>query len=244
MKSQKIRKTILFLSFLLFPIFYNYISPIIMIEGASNNIFSASLLYWILFFISSLFIGRAACSYICPMGAVQTIVDSVIGQKYKKIKGLHIDKYIIFIIWIGAFLGVTISSGGFKDINLLYNTEKVFSVDSVGGLIRYYIIVSVPLIFATFFGRMGFCHYFCPFSVFSIMGVKISKAMKLPTLHIESDSQKCIGCKKCEEVCPLNNQVSIMVRQDTFNNESCELCGECCTACKQGAIKRCFGAQK
>jgi len=244
MKSQKIRKTMVFLSFLLFPIFYNYISPIIMIEGASNNIFSASLLYWILFFISSLFIGRAACSYICPMGAVQTIVDSVIGQKYKKFKGLDIAKYIIFIICIVAFLWIAISSGGFKDINLLYNTEKVFSVDSVVGLIRYYIIVSVPLIFAAFFGRMGFCHYFCPFSVFSIMGSKISKIMKLPSLHIEIDSQKCIGCKKCEAVCPMNNQVSIMVSHNTFNSESCQLCGECCAECKQGAIKRCFGVQK
>lgn len=244
MNSNKNRKIIFFLSFLFFPIFYNYISPILMIDGASNNIVSASLLYWILFFTVSLFIGRAACGYVCPLGAAQTIVDSVIGQKYKKFKRLHVAKYIIFVIWIGTFLWVTVSSGGFKHLNVFYNTEKIFSVDSVGGLIRYYVIVSIPLIFAAFFGKMGFCHYFCPFSVLNIMGTKISKIMKLPTLHIKSDSEKCIGCKKCETVCPMNNQVSSMVQQNRFNVESCKLCGECCSACKQGAIKRCFGVNR
>lgn len=56
-----------------------------MIDGASKNIIVASVLYWSLFFVASLFIGRAACSYICPLGAGQTIVASIIGQNTKLI---------------------------------------------------------------------------------------------------------------------------------------------------------------
>jgi ferredoxin-type protein NapH len=238
LKYTKTRRIISFLSFLLFPVFYNYMSPVMMIEGAANNVFTAALLYWILYAISSIFLGRAMCGIFCPLGALQTIAGSYTEQKPRHFKRLSVAKYVIFAAWIGAFIWVAVSSGGFNQVNFLYNTEKILSVDSVAGLVRYYIIMSVPLIFIMFFGKMGFCKYFCPFSVLSIAGSKIGRTFNLPSLRLIYDKEKCINCKKCESVCAMDN--TLPMRQNNKTLKNCRLCGECSAVCPNGAIRKSF----
>jgi len=70
-RRQKIRKAIILISFLLLPITINYCSPYLMIEGASQGIIAGSFITFALFFLVSLFLGRAFCAWVCPAGSVQ-----------------------------------------------------------------------------------------------------------------------------------------------------------------------------
>ncbi|MDR1475724.1 MAG: 4Fe-4S binding protein [Holosporales bacterium] len=52
------------------------------------------------------------------------------------------------------------------------------------------------------------------------------------------DDSKCVGCKKCLEVCPCRAiQIIVSPRQHTHRPEKCCYCGLCQAACKFGAIK-------
>ena len=64
----KIRKTLLFVSLLLFPLTLNYLSPYVSIDGAMAGVLSGSALLFLLLFVSGLFLGRAWCGWVCPAG--------------------------------------------------------------------------------------------------------------------------------------------------------------------------------
>ena len=68
--NQKLRKGILFISLLLFPITMNYLSPYVIIESAMVGIINGSFIVFVGLFISSLIFGRAFCAYVCPGGGL------------------------------------------------------------------------------------------------------------------------------------------------------------------------------
>jgi hypothetical protein len=52
---QRIRKTLIIISFLLFPVIMNFLSPYVIIDGASQGIISGSFIIFGLMFLSALF---------------------------------------------------------------------------------------------------------------------------------------------------------------------------------------------
>jgi len=65
---QKIRLTLLFLILITFPITLNYFSVFLIIQASSEGIIAFSFLFWSAFTVTALFLGRAGCGYICPLG--------------------------------------------------------------------------------------------------------------------------------------------------------------------------------
>jgi ferredoxin-type protein NapH len=76
-RRQKIRKAIILISFLLFPITINYFSPYIIIDGAAQGIIAGSFITFVLLFIVSLFLGRAFCGWVCPGAGIQEFCFTV-----------------------------------------------------------------------------------------------------------------------------------------------------------------------
>ena len=64
---QRIRKGLIITSLLLFPVIMNYLSPYVIIDGASQGIVNGSLIIFGLQFLSALFVGRLWCGWACPM---------------------------------------------------------------------------------------------------------------------------------------------------------------------------------
>ncbi|UEC43787.1 MAG: hypothetical protein METHAR1v1_1690001, partial [Methanothrix sp.] len=72
-RRQRLRKALIILSFVLMPITFVYISCPIITRGASEGIVTGGLMVFILIFISSLFLGRLWCGWLCPAGGLQEI---------------------------------------------------------------------------------------------------------------------------------------------------------------------------
>lgn len=72
---QKIRLTVLFLILLTFPITLNYFSVYLIIDASSQGIMAFSFFFWGLFIVTALLFGRAACGYVCPLGAKLPTTD-------------------------------------------------------------------------------------------------------------------------------------------------------------------------
>ena len=234
---QKIRLTILFLIFLTFPITLNYFSVFLIIEGSAQGIATFSFFFWSLFTLTALLFGRAACSYICPLGAIQETKDRMAPRVLTRIKYLRVLKYILAVAWVGAVVYAAISAGGYKTIDLLYNTESGVSVDSAQGWITYSIIVLIILLPVFFIGKRGFCHYFCPWGVLNITGTKIKNFFRWPSLNLKATGEKCQQCRTCDRNCPMSLEPSKMVQSGSMDNTECISCGTCVDNCPNEVIK-------
>jgi polyferredoxin len=62
---QRIRKGLIIVSLLLFPVIMNYLSPYVIIDGASQGIVNGSLIVFGLQFLAALFVGRLWCGWVC-----------------------------------------------------------------------------------------------------------------------------------------------------------------------------------
>ena len=238
-KRQNIRKTLIIISFLLFPVTIFYLSPYLIVVGATEGIIAGSMIIFTLQFILSLFFGKLFCSYVCPGGGLQ---ECLILANNKKTKGgkLNYIKYFLWVPWIISIVILFIRAGGFSKVDFLFHTTNGVSLTTPFTYTIYYGIVLLITILALTLGRRAFCHYVCWMAPFMVIGTKIANRLKIPVLHIKADKTKCNGCKKCSEKCPMSLDVKSMVETEKMKNSECILCGECVDICHKKAIKYSF----
>lgn len=234
---QKVRLTALFLILLTFPITLNYFSVFLIIEASAQGVIAFTFFFWTAFTLTSLVFGRAACGYVCPLGAYQETKDRMAPKRLAKIKYLKILKYVLAIAWVGAIVFAAVSAGGYKTVDLLYKTESGISVDSVQNWFIYWIIVIVILVPAFLIGKRGFCHYFCPWGVLNIAGTRIKTFFKWPSLRLRAEKGECKHCHTCDKNCPMSLEISKMVQSGSMRNTECILCGTCADNCPNKVIE-------
>ena len=103
MKRQNIRKLLLIISLLLFPITIWYMSPYLIIQGAMEGIVSGSFIVFLCMLLGSVFWGRIFCGWLCPMGGMQECLFSV-NDRVPKQGFRNYIKYAIWVVWIGAVI--------------------------------------------------------------------------------------------------------------------------------------------
>ena len=130
MNQQKIRRLILLISFLLLPVTFFYLSPVLIIEGAASGIVTGSAIIFTFIFLFSLIGGRLWCGWICPFGSLQDLAREVQG---KRVTNPWIDRfrYGLFVIWILILLAFFIRAGGITSIESFYQTTNGLSVACV-----------------------------------------------------------------------------------------------------------------
>ncbi len=234
---QKIRLIILFVMIILFPLTMNYFSVFLIIEGSSKGIMTFSFFFWSLWTLTALFFGRAGCGYFCPLGAFQEAKDRMVPKKLIRIRHLQAAKYVLVAAWAGSIIYSAVAGGGYKTINLLYNTESGISIDRAEGWFVYGTIVLIILLPVFFIGKRGFCQYFCPWGVLTMMATKIKNIFRWPSLHLETSKDLCRQCKTCDGNCPMSLVVSKMVRSGSMKNNECILCGTCVDNCPNKVIR-------
>ena len=124
---QRTRKALLLVSFLLFPITMNFFSPYVIIDGASQGLINGSMVVFGLLFLSSLFLGRAWCAWVCPAGGLGELC---FAANDKPVSGRKIDwiKWAIWLPWLGIIAASAIAAGGYRAVDLLLDTQNGISV--------------------------------------------------------------------------------------------------------------------
>lgn len=236
MTRQKLRKTIILISFLLFPVTLYYFSPYLIIQGASEGIISGSMMVFTLMLIGSLFLGRGFCGWLCPAGGLQECM-TIINDKKAKGGKLNWIKYAIWLPWIMIIALTAYAAGGLKTLDFFYQTTNGISVLNAMSYIIYYGVIILVVVLSLTTGRRGFCHYACWMAPFMIIGTKIAAVLKIPTLHLTAASSACVGCKQCTKKCPMGLDVDQMAKSGKMYNAECILCGECIDSCPTKVIQ-------
>lgn len=238
-KRQNIRKALIVISFLLFPITIFYLSPYLIVIGAAEGVIAGSMIIFTLQFVLSLFFGKLFCAYACPGGGLQ---ECLMLANNKKAKGgkLNYIKYCLWLPWIISIIILFIRAGGFSDVDFFFHTTNGVSLNQPFTYIIYYGIVMLITVLALTLGKRAFCHYVCWMAPFMVMGTKLANRLSIPVLHIKADKTKCNGCKKCSEKCTMSLDVKSMVENGKMANSECILCGECIDICNKKAITYSF----
>lgn len=232
-RRQKIRKTLLIITFLIFPAIFYYLSPYLIIDGTIHGVITGSFIVFALMFISSLFLGRAYCGWVCPASGVQEFIMLINDEKVKK---GNIIKWIIWIPWILFIIVLAIKNGGYKSIDPFYQTTYGLSIGNIGALFTYLAILALIVIPAFLVGRKSFCHHICWMAPFMILGRRFRNLLRLPSLQLISIPDHCVSCHTCANECPMSLPVVEMVKENKMENSECILCGTCIDGCKSKAI--------
>lgn len=237
MKRQRLRKGIIFVSFLLLPITLYYFSPFLIIQGAAEGVLAGCAIVFVLMFLTSLFFGKAFCGWVCPVGGLQ----EGLGQAQdKRVKGGRLNwiKYFVWLPWLGTIVFAGISAGGIKKMDFIYQTNFGISVTEIHALVMYYIVLTIIVVLSLTAGRRSFCHYGYWMAPFMIIGTKIKDTLGYPSLHLVAEPGRCTSCGQCTKKCLMSLEVDKMVKKGSMLNDECILCGECADTCTRKVI--CF----
>lgn len=236
MKRQKLRKLLLIVSLLLFPVTLYYFSPVLIINGALNGIINGSFIVFMLMFLLAVPFGRLFCGYLCPAGGLQECTFAVNG-KYPKQGWKNRVKYAIWAVWIVAVLVCYVLGNEITAVDFFLETTGGISVTNVQSYIIYYGIILLIFVPAVLFGKRVFCHYFCWMAPFMVLGTKLRRVLHLPGLHIKvKNRDSCIACGKCDRECPMGIQVSEFVAEGQVRSMECIQCGACVDGCPKKVL--------
>jgi polyferredoxin len=226
------------LSFFLFPAVFYYLSPVLVIQAATEGVINGSLLMFLLMFIGSLFLGRAYCGWICPGAGCQ---EAMYRTRNKRVTKGDSIKWALWVPWIIAIVILAIRAGGYKRVDFLYHTTYGFSIGRVQALISYLIVLLFLIALPAFvFGKRSFCHHICWMAPFMIAGRKLRNTFKWPSLKLAADPEKCQHCHTCTQNCPMSLPVERMINENKLEHKECILCGTCIDGCEFDVIGYAF----
>ena len=197
---------------------YTYIT-----EGAFiQKIHQSSItLMWLVLGLTLLF-GPVFCGWICPFGTVEEFIGKIgkkiFKKKYNNFIPSNIDKllrYFRYIILILVVVNTAISG------KLLFsNFDPYFALFNIWSseVTRLSLLILGLILVGSLFVERPWCKYLCPFG--ALLGIfNFFRIVKL-----KRNEKSCINCKVCDQVCPMNIDISTSKVITDHQCISCLLC--------------------
>ncbi|HPR16955.1 MAG TPA: 4Fe-4S binding protein [Candidatus Cloacimonadota bacterium] len=195
-------------------------------------IYLPAVILGLLIAISTIFIGRIFCGYLCFLGTIQEYIFRLNHQKKKKRmppkihRFLGMFKYLIFLITL--ILAI---------LNLQYLYFDFCPIVSLSTLsaITIWGIITLGLIFILgFFIERFWCRYLCPYAalmnIFQFMG----KKLKIKRHVIKRNMEVCVDCYLCTKNCSMNIDLT---QYEEVTDPNCIYCLQCVKKCpKKGCL--------
>ena len=235
-RRQKLRKALILISFILFPITIYYFSPAIIIQGARHGVVTGSFIVFVLLLVSALVLGRGWCAWACPGGGLG---EACLMVRDRPAPGGRWNwiKYALWVPWLAVIVVLAALAGGYHRVDPFLMTYHGISVHNPESYIVYFSFVALIAGLALWPGRRGFCHYLCWMAPFMVVGMHLQRAGKWPALHLEAQPEACAACGTCGQNCPMSLDVPAMVASGDMFSGECILCGTCVDNCAKGVIR-------
>jgi len=233
MKRQHLRKIIGLIALIFFPVTIYYMSPYLSVQRAAGGIVTGALLFFSLLLLSALFLRRAHCGWTCLSVGMH---DAGLAFNRKKV-GMksRLLKYLLWIPWFASIV-ILLVQHGIRKVDPLAETTYGISVTDLRGYVILYFFLGLILLLALTVGNRSFCHHVCWMAPFLVIGDRIGRALRLPSLHLVADTDKCNSCGLCSVNCPMSLPVTEMVARKEMRHTDCILCGACVDGCKRQVI--------
>lgn len=201
-----------------------------LLTGKIPVIHPAAMFLFLTFAGLSLFLRKAFCGWLCPVGTVSELLWKLGRDTFKKNwtlpRWLDIPLRSLKYILMGLFLYAVGSMSAEAIGAFLYSPYGVVADVKMLNFFRYMstgaaVTVGV-LIVASVFVRNFWCRYLCPYG--ALMGL----VSLLSPLRIRRNEARCIDCAKCAKACPAGLAVDQLVQ---IRSAECLGCMECVAVC-------------
>lgn len=183
-----------------------------------TGVFEAATIHYAVAKIAGpLIFGRGWCGYACWTAMILDLLPYKIPQQPRKKWGwIRYITFVLSFVFVSALFLAQVK-----------NIERIMFWAFLIGNGLYY-IVGIVLAFVLKDNR-AFCKYICPVTIF------LKPMSYFALLRIRCDENKCVSCRKCKKVCPMNVDMTDNSRKRQ-NGTECILCFECTKVCPKNAL--------
>lgn len=180
------------------------------------------------------FVGRAACGWLCPFGFLQDLLNKIPSPKFKGYDFLKYFKYIVLVVFVFALPAFWLDDYGMGEPSFCKYICPAGTLEGgiplailqpelraqLGKLFAWKFGLLIAILLASIFIKRPFCRWLCP------LGAFYGPFNKISFFKIKIDQDKCINCKACSRVCPVNLNVP-----EEVGSPDCLHCGDCVNVC-------------
>ncbi len=179
------------------------------------GVFEAAVIHYaVAKLVGPLVFGRGWCGYACWTAMVLDLLPFKTPQGPRRSWGFV--RYIVFgaaLAYVGALFLLHVPE-----------LEQVMWWSFIAGNLAYY-AAGIALAYKCRDNR-AFCKYVCPVSVF------LRLTGRFALFRVRVDSEKCVSCGRCAQVCPMDIRVHAAP-----DPSECILCLRCVETCPKGALR-------
>jgi len=210
-----------------------------------------------LFLVFFLFLNKAWCGFVCPLGTIQDWITGLrrkMGFRFARyednnFKRLKLIKYILLVLLIGISLSMSNSIFGLphashdmaspfcqvcpgRTVLPLFagdTSQLVIDFSSPTTLVMSALgMIVTGLFFVGAFVKKRFFCLFCPMSALQFIFSKFA------FLRLTKDGEKCTTCGNCSRVCDVGiREIADDVISKNIVTDDCMMCFKCVGACPE-----------
>ncbi|MBZ4687747.1 MAG: ferredoxin-type protein NapH [Clostridia bacterium] len=183
-----------------------------------------------------LLLGKAYCSWVCPIGLLIELIDGI-KEKLQGKKSISAGRQYYWslpvILFLAAITGLP-----------LFQTVSPIAIILRGLLfgIGIEFIILIFIILLELMGiKRGWCRIFCPLGAFYALAGRFSP------LKIKVERDSCISCKKCVKSCNYCSKELEDLLSDSMEklrSSLCTKCGECINSCPNNSLRFSFNNKR
>lgn len=210
--------------------------------GIVNTIHPASMIILLVIIASAFLFKKGFCGWVCPVGFISEMVADI-GDRLGRLVGLknrlklprpldyplRLLKYILLVFFVYAVFVMMSPEAIRAFIASPYNKVADIKMFKFFAEIDSFALWTIIILFVLSIFLRGFwCRYLCPY------GALLGLTSLLGPARIRRDTDCCIDCGKCAQVCPS------FIKVDQINSvmsDECSGCLDCVDVCPvRGAL--------
>ncbi|UCE65262.1 MAG: 4Fe-4S binding protein [Candidatus Zixiibacteriota bacterium] len=251
-----VRVIMMLIAFVLFGLDYFFplhpspmcaVTKLFMFKVVFGKFFPVFLAIFLAIFIPSLIGRKLFCGWVCPLGALQEIVNKIPHKFHIKnfsFSAFNTVRFVLLGLFIVTFFYVRDMMAGLAENPEAYINPpllKAYSAYSVYEPVNFFellhwnidttfIVMMIILLAVSLFLYRPFCYFICPVGALTWLCEKIAPG------RVRVDHALCTDCGDCEDKSPCPTIRQLKDEKAKYMPD-CTSCGECVNTCQEGAIK-------